>query len=64
MIPALNNTDLFYHKTFFETSAEFEEIIQQKEFLKIAISISLKQWQSVPAFMEHHFTELMELLKN
>ncbi len=46
------------------SAAEFEEIIQQKEFLKIAISISLKQWQSVPAFLEHHFTALMDLLKN
>jgi hypothetical protein len=26
MITALNDTELFFHKTFFETSAEFEEI--------------------------------------
>jgi hypothetical protein len=46
------------------STAEFEEIFQQKDFLKIGVSISLKQWQSVPAFLEHHFTALMDLLKN
>lgn len=46
------------------SAAEFDEIIQQKDFLKIAMSIPLKQWLLVPDFLEHHFTELMELLKN
>lgn len=44
--------------------AEFEEIFQKKDFLKISISISLNQWESTPAFLEHHFTALMELLKH
>jgi len=46
------------------SAAEFEEIFLQKDFLKISISISLNQWESIPAFLEHHFTALMELLKN
>ena len=46
------------------SATEFEEIIHMNNFFKIGISIPLDQWQSVPAFMEHHFTELMKLLKN
>jgi len=46
------------------SAAEFEEIFLQKDFLKISISISLNQWESIPAFLEHHFNALMELLKN
>ena len=46
------------------SAAEFDEIIQQKDFLKIAMNISLEQWLLVPDFLEHRFTELIELLKN
>jgi hypothetical protein len=45
------------------SAVEFEAMIQQKDFVKISISISLDQWNSVPAFLEQHFIELVELLK-
>ena len=45
------------------SAVEFGAMIQQKDFVKISISISLAQWNSVPAFLEQHFTELVELLK-
>jgi hypothetical protein len=45
------------------TAAEFAGRLQQMDFVKIALPISLTQWEKVPAFVEKHFIEMMQLLK-
>lgn len=45
------------------SAAEFAAVIQQMDFVKIALPIPLAQWAIVPAFVEQHFTEMIQLLK-
>ena len=44
------------------SAAEFAAMIEQMDFVKIALPIPLAQWEIVPAFVEQHFTEMMQLL--
>lgn len=42
---------------------DFATMLFRQSFVKIAKQISLKQWEAVPAFLEHHFNEMMLLLQ-
>jgi hypothetical protein len=42
---------------------QFETILAEKTFVKIAKNMALSQWQEVPAFIVKSFTELINLLK-
>lgn len=45
------------------TAVDFETILHREPFIKIAKRISLRQWDDAPAFLEHHFNEMITLMK-
>ena len=44
-------------------TTEFEEIIKQQSFIKIARKFSLEQWNEMPMILENSFSKMMELIK-
>ena len=43
-------------------AADFTVLVQQMDFIKIALPIPLQQWELVPALLEQHFTILVAAL--
>lgn len=43
---------------------EFEELIHQKTFIKLAIKFPLEQWSQMPEALEKSFFEILKLLKS
>lgn len=42
---------------------EFEQIIRQKHFVKMAIKYSLNEWKEIHLLLENSFTDMMKLLE-
>ena len=45
------------------TKGEAEKIIQQKDFIKLAVRFPLQQWNDMPELLENAFIKLIGLLK-
>lgn len=45
------------------TKAELAALIQQKDFLKLAVRFPLQNWHFIPGMLENSFIQLFELLK-
>jgi hypothetical protein len=43
---------------------EFEKLILQKSFVKLAAKFPLQHWNDVPALLDNFFTEIIEMLKD
>ncbi|HTB53266.1 MAG TPA: hypothetical protein VK718_10890 [Ferruginibacter sp.] len=46
------------------TAANFRELLDSKDFIKIAKSIPVQQWSEVPLFLEQSFKEMIVLLRS
>lgn len=44
------------------SSEEFDEMLQQKDFLKLALSLPVSQWVEAPAFLQRSYRSWMDLL--
>lgn len=42
---------------------EFEQIIRQKNFVKLALKFPLQQWKEMPGLLERSFADIMQLPK-
>jgi hypothetical protein len=42
---------------------EIEDIIRQKEFIKLAVKFPLQQWDDMPLLLERSFANIIDLLK-
>ncbi len=42
---------------------EFDQIIVQKQFIKLAVKFTLRQWKDMPGLLENSFTVMMGLIK-
>jgi hypothetical protein len=42
---------------------ELQDMIREKQFIKLAIKFSLQPWDAVPALLDKSFIELIEMLK-
>ena len=52
-----------YHTVKQLTKKELEQIIGQKQFVKLAVKFSLEQWNDMPELLERSFTEITALIK-
>ena len=52
-----------YHAVKQLTKKEFEQIIRQKQFVKLAVKFNLEQWNDMPELMKRSFTDITELIK-
>jgi len=46
------------------TEEAINDILQKKQFIKLAVQIPLQPWIAVPALLENAYREIIKLLKN